>query len=84
MANKQEFHGLRRIFPKKESVLMNLVNRYFGNNVVVTLDTGKSHQGILEDVIDPEIFGYVKVSDGNEIYLIPEDQIVDIRPAALH
>jgi small nuclear ribonucleoprotein (snRNP)-like protein len=61
-----------------------LVNRYFGDNVVVTLDTGEKHQGILEDVIDPENIGYVKVRDGDEVVFIPEDQIENIRPALLN
>lgn len=60
------------------------VNRYFGDQVVVTTDDGETHQGVLEDVVDPELVGYVKISDGNETYLIPEDQIEDIKPAALN
>ena len=61
-----------------------MVNRYFGENVVVTLADGVKHQGILEDVIDPEYIGYVKVSNGNEMYVIPEDDIEDIKMATLN
>ena len=57
------------------------VNRYFGENVIVTIDTGETHKGVLEDVIDPEFIGYVKISDGNEMHVIPEDQIEDIKPS---
>ncbi|MDQ6419939.1 hypothetical protein RB620_10885 [Paenibacillus sp. LHD-117] len=63
---------------------MSIVNRYFGENVVVKLDNGETHQGILEDVIEPEIVGYVRISDGNETVLIPENQIEDIKPAILN
>ncbi|GBG06504.1 hypothetical protein PAT3040_01031 [Paenibacillus agaridevorans] len=61
-----------------------LVNRYLGEKVIVTLDTGDKHQGILEDVIDPEYIGYVKVHNGDEVVFFPEDQIENIKPELLN
>lgn len=65
---------------------MSIVNKYLGSQVVITLDDGQTQEGLLEDVVDPDpaFHDYVKISNGDETFLIPEDQIVDIKPAALN
>ncbi len=48
------------------------------------LDSGLSHQGILEEVKDAEIAGYVRIKGINELFLFPIEDIVNISPPHLH
>lgn len=61
-----------------------LFENYFGQMVLLTLNTGATHQGMLEAVDSKEIDGYVKISNGNEVFLIPEDNILSVEPARLN
>lgn len=60
------------------------IDDYIGQMVLVTIDTGATHEGLLEAVEDEDIDGYVKVSNGKEVFLIPEDEIVQVEPARLN
>lgn len=60
------------------------IDDYIGQMVLITLDTRATHEGLLETVEDEEIDGYVKVSNGNEVFLIPEDDIERLELARLN
>lgn len=69
--------------PSKGGVLM-LIDDYLGKMVLLTLDTDETHEGLLENTTSLELVGYVKVSNGNGVFIIPEDDIVSVEPARLN
>lgn len=60
------------------------IEKYFGMYVRVELDSGLFHQGVLEEVKDAEITGYVRIKGINELYLLPIEDIVNISSPQLH
>lgn len=56
------------------------IDNYLGEVVVLELDTMATHEGVLEPVEDPEIEGYVRVSNGAETWLLPVKDIVKVTP----
>lgn len=60
------------------------VKEYFGQYVRVELDTGAVHQGVLEEINDLEVTGYVRIKDNSEMFLIPIEDIVNITSPQLH
>ncbi|WP_336772287.1 hypothetical protein [Paenibacillus sp. MMO-58] len=60
------------------------IEKFFGTYVRVELDSGLSHQGILEEVNDTEIAGYVRIKGINELFLFPIEDIVNISSPQLH
>lgn len=56
---------------------------YLGQIVVVTMDDGTSHQGLLKQA-NGEATDHVIVSSGSELYYLPIIDIERVAPAALH
>ncbi|WP_206669916.1 hypothetical protein [Paenibacillus luteus] len=52
--------------------------------VLLTLDTGAKHEGLLEAVAGKEMDGYVKISNSNEVFMVPEDDIISVESARLN
>jgi hypothetical protein len=64
--------------------MMMQIEDYYGKYVTIELSTGESHQGLLEEIDDEELFGYVKISNGMEVYMIPAAEVVKISQAQAH
>ncbi|MGI2294200.1 hypothetical protein [Paenibacillus sp. GXUN7292] len=56
-----------------------IIDDYIGLVVVVELDTGATHEGVLEE---SQVYGYVKIINGSEMFQLPRKEIVDIKPIA--
>ncbi len=55
---------------------MLIINEYLDKVVVVELETGAKHEGVLEEAEE----GYVKVINGSEVFFLPRHEIVNIEP----
>ncbi|MCA0754926.1 hypothetical protein KP806_07675 [Paenibacillus sp. N4] len=56
------------------------IDNYYGKVVVLELDTMAKHEGVLEEVVDPEITGCVKIRNGAETWIVQRKDIVKITP----
>ncbi len=53
------------------------IDDYVGLVVVVELDTGATHEGVLKE---SSVYGYVKIINGSEMFQLPRKEIAKITP----